>query len=95
MKSILHGLYNGDIIPWERPGADDEARGELLNRIEQEERHFIEKMSLDDCRRFEDLARLYREDGALEEESIFSYGFTLGFLMAGDIAEEQKRILGE
>lgn len=95
MRNILHGLYNGNIIPWERHRPNNEKQLELIQKVEIEERYFMEKMSLDDCKRFQELSNLHSEILAEEENNIFSYAFTLGLLLMMDIAEETKLIVGE
>lgn len=95
MRNILHSLYNGKIIPWERRNPDSEKQRSIYEKIEREEAYFLGKMPPEDCQRFQALSSLYMNSSAIEEENAFSYGFTLGLLMMMDIAEETKRIAGE
>ena len=90
MKSILRSLYNGDIIPWERRNPDSEKHREILRKIEDEERYFMAKMSLDDCRRFQELSHLHMELSTAEEDNLFSYAFTLGMLLTMDVMKEAE-----
>ena len=90
MESVLRGLFRGEILPWERGNPQGEKYLEIVRRIEDEERYFAQKMSLDDCGRLQALAQLYAELGAEEEESVFSYGFTLGLLLALDVTREAQ-----
>lgn len=90
MKSILRGLYNGDIIPWERRNPDSEKQREILRKIEDEERYFMAKMSLDDCQRFQELSHLHMKLSTAEEDNLFSYVFTLGMLLAMDVVKEAE-----
>ena len=90
MKSILRGLYNGDIIPWERRNPHSEKHRAILRKIEDEERYFMAKMSLDDCQRFQELAHLHTELSTAEEDHLFSYAFTLGMLLAMDVVKEAE-----
>ena len=94
MESVLRGLFTGKIIPWERQAPRNESYRRTIHKIEDEERYFVEKMSLDDCGRFQALSRLYADLNALEEENIFSYGFTLGWLLARDVSREAERVCG-
>ena len=94
-RKILRGLYNGDIIPWERKEPRNEIVSEILRKIEDEERYFTEKMSLDDCQRLEALSDLHLQLFCAKEENIFCYGFTLGLLLAMDVTEEAKAICGK
>jgi len=95
MKNILHGLFNGNIIPWERRDPHSEKNLEIVRKIEEEERYFMGKMSLDDCQRFQALSNLQSELSSSEEDNIFSYGFTLGLLLMLDVMDEAKLITGE
>lgn len=92
MRSILRGLFNGDIIPWERKDPHSEKHLGLVRKLEEEEHYFMAKMSLDDCQRFQAMSQLHSELLAEEEENIFSYGFTLGMLMMLDVMDEAKLI---
>lgn len=88
MKSILNGLYNGDIIPWERHSPNSKQQHELIRKIESEERYFMEKMSLDDCQRFQELSYLHIELSVSDEGNLFSYAFSLGMLLAMEVTQE-------
>jgi len=92
MKSILCGLYNGDIIPWERRNPDSGKQREILRKLEDEERYFMAKMSLDDCQRFQELSHLHMELSTAEEDNLFSYAFSLGMLLAMDVMKEAEVI---
>ena len=93
MKNILHTLYHGNIIPWERHEPNKEKRLALLRKLENEERYFMEKLSQEDCQRFQALSNLHSELFTAEEEKLFSYGFTLGMLLEKDVMEESQVIL--
>jgi len=95
MENILHGLYNGKIIPWERKEPRNEALLEIVRKIEDEERYFVQKMSLDDCQRFQALSKLYSELSSIGEENVFSYGFTLGLLLMADVMKEAETLSNE
>lgn len=95
MQSILHSLFNGKIIPWERREPHSKEHLEFVHKIESEEQFFIEKMPLTDCQRFRALSNLYSELVSTEEESIFSYGFTLGLLLMLDVMDQSKSLCNE
>lgn len=95
MKKILHGLYNGKIIPWERRDPHRQEQLEIAREIDHEERYFIDKMSFDDCQRFQKLSLLYSDSNVTDNENAFSYGFTLGLLLAFDIIDEAELISNE
>ena len=85
MRSILQGLYTGAIIPWERRNPHSEEQRGLLRRIEDEEHYFMEKMSLDDCQRFQELSHLHMALSTASEDNLFSYAFTLGMLLTLEV----------
>ena len=89
---ILRGLFNGKIVPWERREPRSEAFLEIIRKIEAEERYFTQKMSLDDCQRFQALTKIHSELSSFEEENIFSYGFTLGLLLMMDVMKEAENL---
>ncbi len=90
MKNILHNLYHGNIIPWERRETNSEKRLALLRKLEREEGYFMEKLSPEDCQRFQALSSLHTELFTTEEEKLFSYGFSLGMLLAMDVMKESE-----
>lgn len=91
--SIMEALFDGRVIPWERRNTMSAERQELANKIEDEKRYFVEKMSLDDCKRFEELEGLYNEAGLDEEVDIYSHGFTLGALLMLEVMEKKREII--
>lgn len=95
MKSIMHSLYSGAVIPWERNEPDSERRREILQKLEDEERYFMEKMPQDDCQRFQALSSLHMEFSAIGEENLFCYAFTLGMLLAMDVMKEAEGIFND
>lgn len=89
---ILHGLFSGKIIPWERPNPNSAKQRELLQKLDSEERYFSGKMSPEDCARFQEFTRLQMELASEEEEHVFAYSFTLGMLLMMDVAKEAETI---
>ena len=92
MKSILQGLYAGDIIPWERRNPHSEAQRKILHKLEDEERYFMAKMSLDDCDRFQKLSQLQADLSVIGEEQLFSYAFTLGMLLTLEVTSAAESL---
>ena len=56
---VLREMYFDKVIPWERRNRKCGEQTELVDKIEAEEKYFTEKMSLDDCQRFQKLVNLY------------------------------------
>ncbi|MGL5514831.1 MAG: DUF6809 family protein [Sporomusa sp.] len=94
-RNVLRGLFNGNIIPWERKEPHNEELVELVGKIEEEEQYFIGKMSQDDRERLQKLSNLYSQLSCVGDESLLSYGFTLGLLLAMDVMEEAKLLYNE
>lgn len=92
MKSVLRGLYNGDIIPWERRTPQSEQQRALLLKIEEEERYFMAKILPEDYPRFQELSQLHMDLSAAGEDDLFSYAFTLGMLLVMDAGKEAALI---
>lgn len=88
--SIMEALFDGRIIPWERRSPPTPERRELAAKIENEKRHFVEKMSLDDCKRFEELENLYNQAALDEEVGVYAHGFTLGALLMMEVMEQKQ-----
>lgn len=92
MVNIMEALFDGHIIPWERPGNLTDKRRKVEEKIQREKRYFIEKMSLDDCQRFEQLENLYGEAAHMEEVDTYSHGFTLGALLMMEVMEKAEKL---
>jgi len=91
----MEALFDGRVIPWERRNADSAERNALETRIENDRRHFIEKMSLDDCQRFQAFENLLTEAAFDEEVAIYSHGFTLGALLMLEVMANKAAIINE
>lgn len=78
MNRILTDFYYGRISPWERRPIQSAEGREINRKIEDEKRYLIQKMSLDDCRRFQVKENLYLQSSDLEQFGTFSCGFKLG-----------------
>ena len=80
-RNILHNLYRGQFSAWERRPVRTAENIAVNRKIEDEKRYFTQKMSLDDCQRFEALENLYSHSNEFEQEDSFSYGFKLGTML--------------
>ncbi len=95
MKSVLRGMYQGDIIPWARHVLYNKKRLEIFEKIEEEEKYFKAKLSLDDCQRFSALSDLYTQLTAVNEEDLYEYAFSLGMLIAMETVQKAEGIFNE
>lgn len=84
MKNFMDDIFYGRIVPWERRPKKSAEREEINREIEIEKRYFIEKMSLDDCNRFQQLENLYMQATGIEDADNFAYGVAFGakFMLA-------------
>jgi len=91
MTSILNDLYNGKITGWERSYTQDPEERIVNDKIEDERRHFISKMSLDDVQRFEKLENLYSQSHDFRVLSAFRFGYSLGTLITMEVLGERDK----
>ncbi len=90
---MMEALFDGRIIPWERR-ADITAEYRAINKkIENEKRYFMEKMSLDDCKRFQELEGLYETAAHCEDADLYAHGFTLGTCLMLEVLEKKESLL--
>ena len=68
----------------------DEYRA-INKKIESEKRYFMEKMSLDDCKRFQELEGLYETAAHCEEVDLYAHGFTLGTLLMLEVFRKERK----
>lgn len=92
-SSILEGLYNGKIIPWERRNPPNKKKRQLLQKLEAEEQYFISKLSQDDCARFQELSNLHLQLSGVDEENLWAYSFSLGMLLMMDVMKESEALI--
>jgi len=91
-KSIFESVYYGKNVPYERRVNLSPERRELEGRINAEKQYFAEKLSPDDCRRFEELVNLYSQANLDDEVNIFSHGFTVGALLLLEITKKAEEL---
>ena len=81
MMNILRQLYGGAFSPFERKVYRTSENKELHKKIENEVRYFVQKMSMDDVARFQNLENLYMEASSYEQEDAFAYGFKMSLML--------------
>ena len=92
MKNELHNLYYGNVPGWERRRFRTEEHKAINRMIESEKHYFEEKMSLDDCQRFQALENLYTQAHGFDEVDAFCYGFKLAVkLMCSVFIDEDMK----
>jgi len=80
-KNVLHDLYNGQFNASVRRSTGTAEGLAVRRKIDAENRYFMQKMSPDDCRRFEELDNLYFKYSDFEQADAFAYGFRLGTIL--------------
>lgn len=92
MNSILRVLFRGELNPSERKSSQSKVIADFISQIAAEEKYFKTKLSPEDQDRFENYTKLYSAMGAIEDDDLFAYAFSLGLLFAFDAAREAERI---
>ncbi|MDL2258160.1 hypothetical protein LJC42_03245 [Eubacteriales bacterium OttesenSCG-928-K08] len=95
MKSILHELYGGEINPYENTSVSSNDYRRINRKIQAEKRYFAERMSEDDCKRFEALENLYSDSSEMETQKAFCEGFKLGALLLCAVFTEEPEPIRE
>jgi len=93
--SVMEALFYGRIAPSEQCEHMNGERKAIEERIKIEKQYFLEKMSLDDCKRFMDLEDLYGKAAYCEEVDFYSQGFRLGALLMLEVMENKNTITSE
>lgn len=88
-KNILHDLYHA----WDRPTIHTDEAKAVYRKIEAERRYFVQKMSLDDCQRFQALENLFSESNQFEQVSAFSHGFKLGAAIMSAVMKDEDEAI--
>lgn len=92
-RSMMKALFEGGVIPWERHSTHTPERKALEAKIEDEKRYFIEKMSIDDCQRFQKLEDLLSKAAGDEDVETYSHGFTLGALLMLEVMQLKDKTI--
>ena len=92
MDNILHDLYFGRILGYERRRDRTDEIKNINEKIIAERKYFEDKMTDDDIQRFRALENLYTQTGDSDETDSFIYGFKLGVkLMCATFAVETNK----
>ena len=88
MKSILQLLYNGEIFPSELIIPKGPEYRQINKKIEEEK----QKLSEEDCKRFEELDDLCCQSYSMRAKESFLYGFKLGALIIAEVFTGQSQL---
>ena len=87
MKNILHELYHGRVSSWERRINRSAEEKAIFNKVIEERHHFIETLSDEDSKRFENFELMSSQIHGFDEVRTFAYAFRLGALIMLAILE--------
>lgn len=82
---IMHDLYFGSLVPWERGRSHDPAYSAATQKISDIKEHFRALLSPDECKRFEQMENLEVDCSTIEEIELFEYGFCMASLIMMDV----------
>ena len=78
MKKIFHNLYYGKINNFERIATITDEESELINKLEEERKHFSFIMSPEDFKRFENFEYLNMKLNDFKDMRTFVYALKFG-----------------
>ena len=94
-NSLFEALFLGKINPFERKVEYTPERRELNKKIQDEKRYFIEKLSADDSKRFEELESLLTHKTLDTDVEVHSHGFALGILLVLECLTMRDRVINK
>jgi len=85
MKSILQGLYAGEVYPDELIMPKDPEYWPMNKKIGEQRAYFKQKLSEEDYRKLEEFDSLHSQASSMDSEASFIYGFRLGAMLMIEI----------
>lgn len=86
MKSVIEGLFNGEIDSFENFSQTDEYRKASKDVINQEE-IFLKLLGQCENKAYEKLMNVKSHCTVIESKIHFAYGFKLGFCLANEMKD--------
>lgn len=93
INNFIYEIFDGQIKPWERCLTLSAKRKELEEKLAQEDSYFMERMSLEDRQRFQEMKELQNQATFKDEVEIFAQGFTLGVLLMMEVMAKKEAII--
>jgi len=93
MKSILQGLYDGEVFPSELILSKDPEYLTVHSKISGEREYFKQKLSEEDGKRLEEFDNLYSRTNSMDSEASFLYGFRLGAMLMVEVFTEKEELV--
>lgn len=94
-ESIIEELYYGRIAPYERKIQHSPKQFETVEKMDNIEDYFKEKMAADDYERLNLLKKLYIETSEDEEIEVFTHGFTIGVLIMLEVFGHKDKVINK
>lgn len=94
-QSMMHNLYYGTLVPWERKCSRNPDYGPLNEKISRIKGYFKELLPPDEYQKFEEWERLEADVKSIDEIDVFEYGFSMGTLIMMDVFGFKERQLSE
>ncbi len=92
-KSILHSVFEGDILPWEmKYQRKNPTDMETLEKLEAEYTYFEKSMTTEDRNRFDEYHSLFLTSIIQEKEHEEYQSFLLGLWMGMDLVMEKENL---
>lgn len=92
-KSLMHHLYFGHLIPWERERTQDPDYAPINQKVIDIEAYFHDTLSPDDYKKLEEMINLRAQSSSIENADAFSYGMSMGALLMMEILNYNERQL--
>lgn len=93
MKSILQGLYEGEIFPDELIVPKDPEYRSVNKKIGEQKAYFKQKLSEEDSRKLEEFDSLYSQTSSMDSEASFLYGFCLGAMLMIEVFTGKEELV--
>jgi hypothetical protein len=79
--SLMHDLYLGRLVPWERGRSQDPDYTPLQRKISDIKTHFEKTLPPEEYKRFQELENLYAQSASIEDVDVLEYGMSMGFCL--------------
>lgn len=90
-QNFINDLYYARYRPYERKVQQSAEMIAVNQRIEKERAYFLEKLSPEDCRRFQELEDLFARSSGYHSVDAFGFGLRYGaYFMDAILAEDKE-----
>jgi hypothetical protein len=92
-NSLMHDLYFGRLVPWERGRSQDPHYTPITRKISGIKDHFKDTLPPEEYKRFEELENLYAQSSSIEDVELFEYGLSMGILLMIEVFGFKEKCL--